>query len=110
MTTNDLRAQYRAIRRRSHAEDKKVFDSTVKALMAKQGLLPTPENFVLAAESVTFPCRRCSGTGKFVTYVENGIPKGPGGDCFRCNGRGYQDDADARRNFGADCAQLSRAI
>lgn len=47
-------------------------------------------------------CRRCAGTGAFITYVENGVPKGPGGPCFRCNGKGYQDDTDRRRNWGYD--------
>ena len=43
-------------------------------------------------------CRRCGGTGAFVTYVENGIPKGPGGRCYRCDGKTYQTLADVRRN------------
>lgn len=45
-----------------------------------------------------FGCGRCALTGKFVTYVENGVPKGPGGSCFRCNGKGYHDQADRKRN------------
>jgi YspA, cpYpsA-related SLOG family len=48
------------------------------------------------------PCARCGGTGQFITRVENGEPKGPGGPCFRCAGKGYQDDADRRRNYGYD--------
>lgn len=111
-TQNDLetlRAEYRAIRRRTHAENNQVFDAAVKTWLLQKGLLPTPANFVDAALAVTFKCRRCSGTGKFVTYIENGQPRGPGGDCFRCMGRGYQNDADARRNYGADLHQLSRA-
>jgi len=47
-------------------------------------------------------CRRCAGTGQFITYVENGVPKGPGGECFRCGGKRYQDEADRRRNYGHD--------
>ena len=46
------------------------------------------------------PCRRCATTGQFITYVENGVPKGPGGDCFRCNGKGAHDEADRKRNWG----------
>jgi hypothetical protein len=34
-------------------------------------------------------CRRCAGTGKFITHTVNGQPKGPGGDCFRCNGKSF---------------------
>jgi hypothetical protein len=48
------------------------------------------------------PCKRCAGTGQFITYVENGVPKGPGGPCFRCNGKGIQTVADHRRNYGYD--------
>lgn len=47
-------------------------------------------------------CKRCAGTGQFITYVENGKPKGPGGVCFRCNGKGWQSEQDARRNWGYD--------
>ncbi len=47
-------------------------------------------------------CRRCAGTGQFITYVENGVPKGPGGICFRCGGKGVQTEDDQRRNWGYD--------
>ncbi len=49
-----------------------------------------------------FGCGRCAGTGAFVTYVLNGKPKGPGGDCFRCDGKGYHTRADRKRNWGYD--------
>jgi hypothetical protein len=37
-------------------------------------------------------CRRCVGTGQFITGTVNGVPTGPGGICFRCAGKGRQDD------------------
>jgi len=43
-------------------------------------------------------CGRCAGTGQFITMVENGKPKGPGGICFRCEGKGHQTEADHKRN------------
>lgn len=46
----------------------------------------------------TCKCGRCGGTGQFITYVENGVPKGPGGICFTCEGKGYLTDADNKRN------------
>ena len=49
-----------------------------------------------------YACRRCSGTGRFITYVENGQPRGPGGRCFRCGGKGYHSQGDRRRNLGYD--------
>ena len=53
-------------------------------------------------------CGRCGGTGKFVTYVENGKPRGPGGECFRCQGKGYQTLKDAQRNIAHDMHQTIR--
>jgi len=47
-------------------------------------------------------CKRCAGTGQFITYVENGVPKGPGGICYRCNGKGFQIQRDRNRNWGYD--------
>lgn len=47
-------------------------------------------------------CDRCAGTGQFITYVENGVPKGPGGICYRCGGKGVQTLGDRRRNYGHD--------
>jgi hypothetical protein len=47
-------------------------------------------------------CERCAGTGLFVTRLENGKPTGPGGICYRCGGKGWQDSSDERRNWGYD--------
>jgi hypothetical protein len=69
---------------------------------------PTPEAYVAAAKCVRFACKRCAGTGRFITYVENGIPKGPGGECFRCDGKGEQTLKDARRNAYHDEHQVIR--
>lgn len=38
----------------------------------------------------TIECKRCGGTGVYKTF----------GVCFRCQGKGHQDDADQRRNWG----------
>jgi hypothetical protein len=42
----------------------------------------------------------CSGTGIYHGhgYVENGVFKGTVGECFRCQGKGYQTPADVKRN------------
>lgn len=47
-------------------------------------------------------CRRCAGTGEFVTMVVNGVPTGPGGLCYRCRGKGWQTNDDRRRNRAYD--------
>ena len=55
-------------------------------------------------------CGRCAGTGAFITYVENGVPKGPGGICFRCEGKGYQDARDEERNDNYDQFAAAQAM
>ncbi len=43
-------------------------------------------------------CKRCAGTGRFITRVENNVPVGPGGVCYRCRGKGWQSEKDVARN------------
>jgi hypothetical protein len=47
-------------------------------------------------------CGRCAGTGRFITGTLNGVPTGPGGICFRCEGKGFQDERDVKRNDNYD--------
>lgn len=103
-TIEDLRTEYRLIRKRSHAKSPADFDAAVKALNPQ-----SPEDYVAAARNVTFPCRRCAGTGQFITGMLNGKPTGPGGPCYRCNGKGFRDDRDQRRNYGHDKHAFARA-
>jgi hypothetical protein len=56
----------------------------------------------LKSVSGTFHCGRCAGSGQFVTYVENGKPRGPGGICFRCGGNGRHTQEDRKRNYWHD--------
>lgn len=67
------------------------------------------KQFVELAKEVTCMCKRCAGTGMFITYTENGQPKGPGGQCYRCAGKGHQTLEDARRNRAFDALNLARA-
>lgn len=98
-TTTDSRAEYRRIRARSHAKDHTTFDATVKGMLAPDA---GPEQWVAAAKLARFTCRRCAGTGQFITGSLNGKPTGPGGMCFRCEGKAERNDADERRNYGHD--------
>lgn len=120
MSLEQCRAEYRSIRRRSHAENNAAFDRAVYDLMVEWGEsepeTAEPWQWVSAARAVRFSCRRCAGTGiwaKVWTWDEAGrtvpAPYQVTGVCFRCEGRGFQDDADARRNFGADCYAIVRA-
>ena len=49
-----------------------------------------------------FGCDRCARTGNFITMSVNGKPTGPGGICFRCNGKGFHHQKDRRRNAARD--------
>ncbi len=46
----------------------------------------------------THKCGRCGGTGRFISGMLNGKLIGPGGPCFRCNGKGKHTQVDHRRN------------
>ena len=55
-----------------------------------------------------FGCGRCAMTGAFITGTENGKPYGPGGDCFRCGGKGWHGLEDRKRNLGHDMHYIGR--
>jgi len=97
-----LRAEFSRMARRSHAENPQEFTRAVRAALGAQAVSATPEQWIAAARALRVPCRRCAGTGDFITMIENGVPKGPGGVCYRCAGKGYQTDTDAARNATAD--------
>ena len=103
------RHAYLAIRGRSHCDDRAIFDLLVKQALANTGKKnPTSADAVICAKSVKIPCARCAGSGSFITGMLNGKPVGPGGECYRCNGKGWQNDQDARRNYGADIHAVVR--
>jgi len=54
-------------------------------------------------------CGRCAGTGQFITGMLNGRPTGPGGICYRCEGKGYQHGRDEERNDNYDQGAFLRA-
>lgn len=103
-----LRKEFIQVRGRSHASTHQEFKLACQEYLIAHKLSETPDNWVRAAKGCHIPCRRCSRTGRFITGVANGQPIGPGGPCYRCSGKGYQTDEDARRNFGAD--QHQKAI
>jgi hypothetical protein len=111
MSPEDARNEYRTILRRSAAKSPQEFNTLVAELLASKGIKEaTPEQWVKAAKRVHIPCYRCACTGAFITGSINGIPTGPGGSCFRCNGKGYQTDEDAERNYWYDRAAIVRAF
>ena len=71
----------------------------VQAVNARHAVSPAPVRTGVRAEDLYAEpddnaqrCRKCAGTGMFITMIENDVPKGPGGPCFACNGKGRQSD------------------
>jgi len=95
------KVQYHRIMQRSLAKTPAEFNAAVASLLPNSADAD-PKDWVRAAAHAMFRCGRCAGTGAFITGTVNGKPTGPGGICFRCEGKGVQDDADRRRNYGYD--------
>lgn len=108
MSVPELRAEFRKIMARSSAPSRAEFLAAVAAKLVKFPN-PKPVQYVRAAMLVAFHCRRCAGTGRFITGSMNGKPTGPGGACFRCDGKGEQNDADCVRNDCHDRHYMGRA-
>jgi hypothetical protein len=107
-TVEGCRAAYAALRfyavRVSYScpyDTAEKFDAAVAAKLSGKAD-PSPQDFVNAARRVTWPCKRCAGTGQFITGSLNGRPVGPGGICFRCGGKGHQTPEDSHRNYWSD--------
>lgn len=109
MTTNEAREEYRRLREQALYDGGRAaeFDASASAI-AGEGA--SPERWVAAAHRAVVGCRRCGGTGRFITGSLNGQPVGPGGPCFRCDGKGMQNAEDGRRNFGYDRYSMVRAF
>ena len=103
----ELREEYKAIMGRSE-QSADNFNSAVALRLVKEN--PSPREYVTAAKLVSFPCLRCAGTGAYITGTVNGVPTGPGGICFRCEGKGRQTDSDRKRNFGYDNFAIAKAV
>jgi hypothetical protein len=55
-------------------------------------------------------CGRCGGSGRYITGNLNGKLVGPGGECFRCNGKRYQSPLDEARNARYDERAAAAAL
>ena len=47
-------------------------------------------------------CGKCAGSGQYITHTLNGKAAGPGGNCYRCSGKGYHNTSDRARNAKFD--------
>lgn len=98
-----LREEFKAVRAEfCYDVSRAAFNAALKvraeALHTDPATVRTPSEWVMMAKSLRIPCPRCAATGRFITGTENGKPTGPGGECFRCDGKSYQDLTDAKRN------------
>jgi len=111
-TIEDLRKRYHNALKGLCYDNASVAEvnAAVEHLLATDGGTPTPREYVDTIESLQVLCRRCAGTGQFVTMVLNGRPTGPGGICFRCEGKGSQDYNDGHRNRVYDLHALDKAV
>lgn len=113
VAVEELRAEYAKLRAdfcydNCHPRE---FDAMVKGIVERKcrERQPTPNDFLQAVVGLTCSCKRCRGTGAYITGSLNGQPTGPGGACFRCEGKGRQTIEDARRNRAYDAHYLARA-
>ncbi len=115
MTKEDARKEYAKIRARtcydgaSHEDFDKAFRALREKHETKTGHELSPCELVKLAQCVTVRCRRCGGSGRYVTMVVNGRPTGPGGECYRCAGKGAQSEDDGARCWAYDRYSFSRA-
>lgn len=109
MTAEDYRKRY-ADALRGLTYDNASVSEVNAAVAVRVGEDATPAAYVEAIEGLAMFCRRCGGTGRFVTMILNGCPTGPGGPCYRCNGKASQTAADGHRNRVHDLHQLDRMV
>jgi hypothetical protein len=106
LSLTNARHYYRKIRGRSEAKSPEEFDAEVKRLLQslkEKNPNPSHEAWVWAAQQVEFGCPKCDTTGQYKSPVTNAY-----GMCFRCGGKGYQNDRDRRRNIAYDKFQQRR--
>ena len=101
MGIEQLRKEYLTIRNLFVGETRitsKEFDELVGKSIPEDSVDLKASLYVKYAKLFTAKCARCGGTGQFITGMLNGKLVGPGGVCFRCEGKGIQNYADVVRN------------
>ena len=69
----------------------------------------TPLEWIAAIKAITVECERCDHGTYYWGGTVNGVPV-HSGECFRCEGKGYQNMSDFRRNRGYDKHAIRRAF
>ena len=107
MSLAELRAEFRILKRNAMheaAESEWMAKVEKNARALAEGDEPEPCEWVdsTSASRVFTTCGKCRGAGVYCWgAVINGRPTHTG-ECFRCGGKGYQNQSDYRRNFGHD--------
>ena len=92
-----LRKEYARLRRNAlYIMSKEEFEAQIEKANPQ-----TPEEYVAAAKKVRVKCRRCRNGIYYWGACVNGKMTHSGA-CFRCEGKGYQDQEDAVRNWAYD--------
>lgn len=103
---NEMRSEFRKLRRKAlYAMSRAEFDAKIAAAKPK-----SPEDFVRAAEAVRTECGNCHGSGVYSWGACVNGRMTHSGPCFRCEGKGYQDQADFGRNWAYDNHRIVAAF
>jgi hypothetical protein len=97
MTVEELRGEYRKLRRNAvQFMGRESFDDQVSGMIPGNA---TPEEYVYAAERVTCDCERCQGSGVYSWGACVNGKMTHTGDCYACQGKGYLNQDDFKRNW-----------
>lgn len=108
LNLNEMRAEFKKLRDSAvYAMGREEFDSILNASIRAGA---TPEEYLAVAAGVTCECERCQGTGRYSWGASVNGKMSHTGDCFRCSGKGYQDQDDFRRNRAYDRHAIARAM
>lgn len=106
MTDSELKIDYKTLRRNAcHTSTIDEWESEVGRLAHQfaDGDDPYPIEWVDAARIATTLCQTCDGTGfRFASHNKGNDDVISSGKCFRCGGKGRQNQEDYRRNYGHD--------
>jgi hypothetical protein len=112
MTLTELREEYRILRRNSEiSATHEEWDAAVERGARKLSGCDSPEpmEYVESARAAVTCCDKCHGTGEYQWGgTINGKPVHTG-VCYRCEGKGHQNQDDYRRNYVHTCHAIRRA-
>ena len=107
MTDDQARDEFRKLRHISGSGATRAeWMKAVRGRLGDRAASATPAEWVAAARMATTKCEKCRGTGVYwwggIVFEVDGSVKTPpkSGPCYQCDGKGYQDQDDYRRNYG----------